>query len=152
MHEKGFCGFPHTAPGTYAGDITPQEAWVQLVANPKAVLVDVRTKEEWQLIGLPDARTAKGKLLTISWKLSPNYALNPEFSSQLKEAGVTHETPLFFLCRSGGRSTDAAIAMTAEGYTQCYNIAGGFEGKPNAHGHRGMVEGWKAARLPWGQA
>ena len=32
----------------------------------------------------------------------------------------------------GGRSTDAAIAMTALGYKNCYNVEGGFEGEPDA--------------------
>ena len=142
----------HTAPGVYAGDVTPQEAWSHLIADSGSMLVDVRTEAEWQFIGLPDMRSAKGKLATVSWKLYPHFALNNGFSAQLKEAGATPDMALFFLCRSGGRSTDAAISMTAEGYTKCYNISGGFEGGQDAHGHRGTVEGWKAARLPWAQA
>jgi len=41
--------------------------------------------------------------------------------------------------------------MTAAGYSRCYNVAGGFEGARDADGHRGTVEGWKAAHLPWVQ-
>ena len=42
--------------------------------------------------------------------------------------------------------------MTAAGYARCYNVAGGFEGPRDAEGHRGTVEGWKAAGLPWVQS
>ena len=37
--------------GDYAGDVTARDAWEGLETNPNAVLVDVRTKVEWQLIG-----------------------------------------------------------------------------------------------------
>jgi rhodanese-related sulfurtransferase len=58
---------------------------------------------------------------------------------------------VLFLCRSGARSHDAAIAATAAGYTQCYNVLEGFEGDRDAHGHRGALNGWQAAGLPWQQ-
>jgi len=61
------------------------------------------------------------------------------------------ETPLLLICRSGVRSLYAAEALTAAGYKECYNIAGGFEGDKNPQGHRGGVNGWKVAGLPWKQ-
>jgi rhodanese-related sulfurtransferase len=39
--------------------------------------------------------------------------------------------------------------MTKQGFTHCYNVAGGFEGPANNERHRGKVGGWKAAGLPW---
>ena len=39
---------------SYAGDVTPQQAWDLLRDRPDAVLVDVRTEQEWQTIGVPD--------------------------------------------------------------------------------------------------
>ena len=41
-------------PRSYAGDITPLEAWKLLSDNPNAVLVDVRTDAEWRFVGVPD--------------------------------------------------------------------------------------------------
>src|SRR5699024_1687302 len=35
---------------TYAGDLTPQQAWEYLNNTPGAVLVDVRTKAEWSFV------------------------------------------------------------------------------------------------------
>jgi hypothetical protein len=42
--------------------------------------------------------------------------------------------------------------MTAAGYANCFNVAAGFEGRRDEEGHRGKVEGWKAAHLPWVQS
>jgi hypothetical protein len=46
---------------------------------------------------------------------------------------------------------DAAIAMTAKGYSTCYNIAGGFEGDLDEGNRRGTKNCWKSAKLPWEQ-
>lgn len=135
----------------YAGEITPTECYSRLCAEEKSWLVDVRTLPEWQFVGVPDLADAKGKLACIAWKTYPNFSLNPHFAAQLAEAGISKNDPIFFLCRSGGRSLDAAIAMTAQGYTQCYNVTDGFEGEPDAKRHRAQTAGWQAAGLPWCQ-
>lgn len=135
----------------YAGDVSPSQAYNYLLKQNGA-LVDVRTTPEWQFVGTPDLMEACGKFIALSWKLYPAFSINSDFASSLaKESGIAKDTPLFFMCRSGGRSLDAAQAMTAEGYRYCFNIAGGFEGDPDADGHRGANEGWKAAKLPWRQ-
>jgi rhodanese-related sulfurtransferase len=136
----------------YAGDVTPADAWSALQQKENAQLVDVRTQAEWAFAGVPSLDTIGKTVKTISWKFYPQFNVNPDFISQL-EAAVTDKTaPLYFLCKTGGRSTDAAIAATAAGYTHCYNIEGGFEGDINTNHQRGQVNGWKASRLPWQQA
>ena len=135
----------------YAGDIAPEEAFAFIKAH-SAVVVDVRTLPEWQFTGVPDLASTQGVLATICWKNYPDFSANPKFSEQLASiSGVDKNTPLLFLCRSGGRSLDAAVAMTAAGYKYCFNISGGFEGDPDAQGHRGTAQGWKAKKLPWKQ-
>ena len=64
---------------------------------------------------------------------------------------IDRDAPLLFLCRSGVRSKAAAIAMTQQGFTACYNIANGFEGDSDPTRHRGTVSGWKVEGLPWVQ-
>jgi len=64
---------------------------------------------------------------------------------------VAKDAPIVFMCRSGGRSKAAAVAMTAQGFRRCYNLAGGFEGPLDSARHRGTAGGWKAAGLPWAQ-
>ena len=39
---------------SYAGDVTPEQAWTVLRDEPGAALVDVRTRAEWSYVGLPD--------------------------------------------------------------------------------------------------
>ena len=135
----------------YGGDVTPRDAFSYLSRN-HAVLIDVRTLPEWQFIGLPDLNGTHGELVTICWKLYPDFSTNVKFSDQLSAVeGVTKDTPLFFICRSGGRSLDAAVAMSALGYRYCFNVAGGFEGDIDPQGHRGTKQGWKASQLPWKQ-
>lgn len=133
----------------YAGDLTAEEAWELLAANPAALLVDVRTQPEWAFAGVPDIRSLGRKPVLLSWKTYPAFTLNAEFASRLAEAVPDKETPLLFLCRTGGRSLDAAVAMTQQGYSACYNIADGFDGPVNDRGQRGFQAGWRAAGLPW---
>ena len=137
---------------SYSGDVAPVEAWSALISNPQAQLIDVRTQAEWAFSGVPSLDSINKTLKTISWKHYPNYDLNPRFTAQLEAAVPDKTTPLYFLCKTGGRSADAAIAATQAGYLYCYNVEGGFEGDINTNHQRGQVNGWKAARLPWQQA
>ena len=134
----------------YAGDLDPQQAWDMLAADPDAVLVDVRTSAEWQWVGGADLADLGKRGVGVEWMRSTGEP-NERFVDQLAEAGVGAETPVLFLCRSGGRSAAAARAATAAGLGPAYNITGGFEGDPDAAGHRGTVNGWKVAGLPWRQ-
>ncbi len=136
----------------YAGDLSPKKTWELLSSDPKARLVDVRTMPEWAFVGVPDLKSLDKQLYFISWQLFPNMQQNPEFADQVRSSGVETGDPLFFICRSGGRSRMAAIAMTGQGYTRCYNVAFGFEGDHDAGGrHRGKESGWKVDGLPWVQ-
>ncbi len=137
---------------SYAGDVTPADAWNALSQYPNAQLVDVRTQAEWSFAGVPSLDSVGKTVKTISWKFYPNFDVNPRFVEQLEAAALDKSAPLYFLCKTGGRSTDAAIAATAAGFLHCYNIEGGFEGDINSNHQRGQVNGWKASRLPWQQA
>jgi rhodanese-related sulfurtransferase len=75
--------------------------------------------------------------------------VNQNFVEHLENAGLGREAPLLFMCRSGARSRAAAIAMTARGFKNCYNVASGFEGDADRTRHRGTVSGWKVEGLPW---
>lgn len=135
----------------YAGDVSPKEAWEELKKNKKAELVDVRTVAEWTFIGVPDLSGIDKNIRQISWRIYPSMEIDSGFEKKLMSEITDKDTPIYFLCRSGGRSLDAAIAMTASGYNHCYNIAGGFEGEVDGENHRGKAGGWKAENLPWGQ-
>lgn len=136
----------------YAGDVAPRQAWDVLAAQPAAVLVDVRSTAEWTFVGLPDLRDLAKEPVLIPWQNFPGMAANEEFVTALKAQLADPAAPVFFLCRSGGRSRAAAIAVTAAGFAACYNVAGGFEGNLDEAGHRGSRDGWKADGLPWVQS
>jgi rhodanese-related sulfurtransferase len=140
----------------YAGDRTPQEAWSAFASTPGAILVDVRTTAEWAYVGSPDVSGTGALLLRVEWQTYPSMQVNPAFLQTLDQAvraaGGDVDTPLYFICRSGARSAAAAAAMTESGFAHCFNVAGGFEGRRDAEGHRGTIEGWKADGLPWVQA
>ncbi|MEV0295719.1 rhodanese-like domain-containing protein [Nocardia sp. NPDC050710] len=137
---------------SYAGDITPQQAWDILRDNPEAVLVDVRTEAEWRFVGVPDTSSIERPTVLIEW-VDSNGARNAEFADQLGKAldGRGPEAPVVFLCRSGQRSAHAATVATQLGIAPSYNVLEGFEGALDAFGHRGS-EGWRALGLPWRQS
>jgi rhodanese-related sulfurtransferase len=129
---------------SYAGDLTPQEAWEKLERG--AILVDVRTEGEWAHIGIPDTKATDNDPLFIQWTF-PGGIPNPDFISHLtQQAPEDPSTELVFLCRSGQRSIAAAIAATQAGFTS-YNVLEGFEGEPDRYGER-TVNGWKNRGLP----
>ena len=137
---------------SYAGDLTPEQAWALLRENPDAVLVDVRTDAEWKYVGIPDVTSLGKSAVMIEWVSYPNGTRNDNFVDQLKESGMVSgsENPVIFLCRSGQRSIGAAEIATAAGIGPSYNVLDGFEGALDADGHRGVV-GWRAIGLPWRQ-
>ncbi|AXN42595.1 Thiosulfate sulfurtransferase GlpE [Mycobacterium marinum] len=140
---------------SYAGDITPLEAWTMLRDNAAAVLVDVRTTAEWHFVGVPDLSSLGRDAIYIQWSTldgRPNADFLTELQDAVAAAGSTAEgeRPVVFLCRSGARSIGAAAAATAAGITPAYNVLDGFEGHLDAQGHRGVV-GWRAVGLPWRQ-
>ena len=122
--------------------------------DPAAQLVDVRTLAEWNFVGQPDLSAIGRSTHCIEWQSFPTMAANPSFVEEATKmlGGATRDTAVLFLCRSGGRSRAAAIAMTKAGYARAYNVAGGFEGDLDAERHRGQTSGWKAAELPWKQS
>ncbi len=139
---------------SYAGDITPGQAWELLRDNADAVLVDVRTEAEWRFVGVPDTTAIDRPTALIEW-VGLDGAPNPDFVTQLKQVladrGIGSEAPVIFLCRSGQRSIGAATAATAAGFAPSYNVLEGFEGPLDGDGHRGGA-GWRALGLPWRQS
>ncbi len=129
---------------SYAGDLTPAQAWEKLVAG--AVLVDVRTAAEWNHIGVPDTSAAGRDPLFIQWNLAGGMQ-NRDFLEQLYGLiPAEGQTELVFLCRSGVRSVSAAEEASAAGFTS-WNVLEGFEGIPDTYGDR-IVNGWKNRKLP----
>jgi len=138
-------------PGDAVGEVTAAEAYDILKAEPKARLVDVRSRAEWVFVGVPVTPNTAATVL-LEWQRYPSMDVDPAFPEELQSACPDKAAPLYFICRQGVRSHAAAELATSLGYRSCFNVVDGFEGPPDREGHRGTVAGWKAAGLPWRQS
>ena len=127
----------------YAGELLPQEAFLMLHQDKETtVLIDVRSQAELDLVGrVPDA-------VHIEWAFYPGMLANADFAAQL-QAQVNPNKTIIFMCRTGGRSHNAALVAQQLGYSHVYNMLEGFEGEANAQKQRTQINGWKHANLPW---
>jgi rhodanese-related sulfurtransferase len=128
----------------YRGALTPPEAHAAWKSVAGAVLIDIRTEAELELVGkIPDA-------VNIEWKLFPGWELNPSFVTRIQRK-YAPETVLILICRSGIRSDEAAKKLAKAGFENVYQVLEGFEGVLNDAGQR-RVNGWRSYQLPWNQA
>ena len=88
--------------------ITPKDALDLLKGDKKAVLIDVRTEEEYRLIRIP------GSLLI------PDY----EIREKIENAVPDKNTPIILYCRTGNRSAKAAKILVEMGYTKVFDLGG----------------------------
>ena len=125
----------------YTGELMPIEAFEVLQQDPATLLVDVRSKAELDLVGkIPNA-------INIEWAFYPGMVQNADFVTQLLSPVDKNQT-VVFMCRTGGRSHNAAMLAQQLGY-KSYNMLEGFEGEANALKQRTQISGWKHAGLPW---
>ena len=101
--------------------------------NPKTVLLDVRTKDEWNTVGKPDVKNfgIKSYFITISNDSS--------FLENVKQS-IDKEDHVIVMCAAGVRSIIAAKLLSKEGYN-ALNVSDGFSGN-------GQDPGWKNLGLP----
>lgn len=139
----------------YTGDVDASTTWEHLNKIKTSVLVDVRTTAEWTFVGVPDLSTINKTVILQEWQQYPEMNINSHFAENIAAAirkqGGDENTEVYFLCRSGVRSMSAASELTSLGFTNCFNVTGGFEGPPDDERHRGRIDGWKALNLPWTQ-
>jgi phage shock protein E len=89
-------------------NITPEEAKKRLDSEKGIILLDVRTKEEY------DSGHVKDSVLI------PVDILEEEAETKLNDK----EAPIFVYCKSGNRSTTAAKILVEQGYKNVYNLGG----------------------------
>ena len=102
-------------------------------SNSNAVLLDVRTKDEWETVGKPDTKDLgiKSFFITISQDQS--------FLDNVKQ-NINKDNQVLVMCAAGGISIIAANLLANEGY-KTLNISDGFSGN-------GEDPGWKNLGLP----
>ena len=138
--------------------LTAREACRMWEASPDEVtLVDVRTPEEFALIGHAEAAwNIPVGFITyqrIDGKFEYGAKMNPDFVTQVEGIAKPDDT-LLLMCRSGGRSAMGVNQLAAAGFTNVYNITDGMEGDKvedpeSVYFGKRMVNGWKNWGLPW---
>ena len=111
-----------------------------LMAEPNSVLLDVRTKEEWDTIGKPNGEKIGLKTYFLSIQFGKERIFNENSIQEFKNLAINQDKNILITCRSGARSQFAAELLTKENYT-CVNIPDGFEGNQEN-------VGWKKCNLP----
>lgn len=102
--------------------------------NGQAILIDIRTPEEWTRTGTP----VSARLVTLQSErfLSTVQALQAE----------NPDAPVALICRSGGRSTRASQILEDAGIKHIYNVKEGVEG--GAGGTSWLSKGLPIDRFP----
>ena len=131
--------------------VTSIECFNKLSKISNSYLIDVRTKPEWEFIGVPDIFSLNKKTLFISWHKYPEMNINNKFKKQIILANIKTIDNIFLICRSGGRSFNAAEYLATNGFIHCYNVSDGFEGDKDSFNQRSTINGWKYNNLPWKQ-
>lgn len=143
--------------------VTPMEAYELKQAHPDEVLfIDVRTRAEVEFVGSPTVMDRNIPLFEIdpnSWDEKVreyDKTRNKNFEAELQQAvaqhGLTKDSPIIFMCRSGGRSAAAADIAAKLGFIRAYSLVEGFEGDTAKSGPdegKRSVNGWKNSGLPW---
>ncbi|MGQ0658979.1 MAG: rhodanese-like domain-containing protein [Chromatiales bacterium] len=131
--------------------VNPQEAYEVLASDATAVLVDVRSRVEFDYVGHPIGA------IHVPWREYPDWSVNPDFEGEVRRAlegrGATpvEQTALLLICRSGNRSFAAGEELLKHGFTRVYNVEEGFEGDRDVDNHRSTANGWRFRGLPWEQ-
>ena len=110
-----------------------------LQKGKKCVLLDVRTKEEWNQDGKPDGEKLGLKTYFLSL-LFQGRIVNVNFIEEFKKFNIDRDSQILTLCGSGNRSQGAAELLIKESYT-CANVSDGFLGNSENIG-------WKNSGLP----
>ena len=131
--------------------IASVECFNKLSEISNSYLIDVRTKPEWEFIGIPSLSSINKKTIFISWHVYPQMKINSFFENQISKSNINKNDKLFLICRSGNRSFHSSKFLALCDYKYCYNVIDGFEGVKNTLSQRSTINGWKYNNLPWKQ-
>ena len=107
-----------------------------LKKNPKSVLLDVRTQEEWDNDGKPDGDKIGLKTYFLEIRRDAFF----DFVQEFKNLDISQDKEVLVICASGERSQITAELLTRENY-KSINISDGFMGSQEGIG-------WKENGLP----
>ena len=91
-------------------------SWLDDKTRPPPILLDVRTRDEWEVSHLPGARWA-----------------DPNESVENASSGIAKETPIVTYCAVGSRSAVLATKLRAAGFAEVRNLEGSIFEWANEH-------------------
>ena len=116
--------------------ITCKEIKDYLKKNPKSVLLDVRTQEEWDNDGKPDGDKIGLKTYFLEIRRDAFF----DFVQEFNNLNINKDKEVLVICKSGERSQISAELLSRENY-KSINISDGFLGSQEG-------VGWKKSGLP----
>ena len=116
--------------------ITCKEIKDYIKKNPKSVLLDVRTQEEWDNDGKPDGDKIGLKTYFLEIRRDAIF----DFVQEVNNLNINKDKEILVICKSGERSQISAELLSRENY-KSINISDGFMGSQEG-------VGWKKSGLP----
>ena len=110
-----------------------------LTDNKNIEILDVRTQEEWDNVGIPNGEELGIKTHFVTILRSADPSANKGFVEEVKKK-INPNKELLVMCKAGSRSMMASQLLSQENIN-CINVSDGFEGN-------GEDLGWKNEGLP----
>jgi len=107
-----------------------------LETDATKILLDVRTKGEWDTVGKPDGDKIGLKTYFLEIRRDAFF----DFVKEFKDFNIDQKNEILVICKSGERSQISAELLSKENY-RAINISDGFEGS-----NEGV--GWINSGLP----
>ena len=93
------------------------------------VLLDVRTKGEWDTVGKPDGDKIGLKTYFLEIRREALF----DFVNEFKDLNISQDKEILVICKSGERSQITAELLSKENFKST-NISDGFEGSTEGAG------------------
>ena len=93
------------------------------------ILLDVRTKGEWDTVGKPDGDKIGLKTYFLEIRRDAFF----DFVKEFKDFNIDQKNEILVICKSGERSQITAELLSKENY-KAINISDGFEGSTEGVG------------------
>jgi rhodanese-related sulfurtransferase len=157
-------GLAATAQAEEALSVTPEETWEMVQEQGDNLLfIDVRDPVEIMFIGFTDAvdrnipfqlvdRTRwNDKKGVFAMDINENFVA--QVDAALKEKGLTRDSLIITMCRSGSaRGKPSADYLLERGFTNVKYVENGFQGSTVKEGEKKgfrVQNGWQNSGLPW---
>ena len=100
-----------------------------LATHSNIILLDVRTKGEWDTVGKPDGEKIGVKTYFLEIQRNDHF----DFMKEFNDFNIKKKNEILVICKSGERSQITAELLSKENY-KAINISDGFEGSDEGVG------------------